>query len=322
MLEAYKKGFDKVIWIDANCYAINNPQELFDILCEKNVICNKINSTNNYDAMSFQKTIRMLNQKTKTDIHNAKYIMSIVFGLNMECKIVKNFINDYYEMVKLGWPFLSIFPEEIVFTALFNKPEYKSAINQHQCEDLLYVFEKNMSEELARNNKYYFHHKDYSKFKKIYYVTFDNSGDRFANQLFCYVICKLFTIKFGHVYISRNEFTTNDFIVVNEENINDMLENNNLNKNIVFQGYFQKSDLFVNYQKQIIELIFTDNNNDYWCVDNKEYYVKDYLINSKHNINLTQDDMVLSIRLDNVIEYTCKNSYIISKNTKTKIDTH
>jgi anti-sigma regulatory factor (Ser/Thr protein kinase) len=32
MLEAKKLGFEKVIWLDAACYAVNNPQRLFDVL--------------------------------------------------------------------------------------------------------------------------------------------------------------------------------------------------------------------------------------------------------------------------------------------------
>jgi len=33
MLEAKKKGFDKVIWIDACCIAINNLDNIFLIFC-------------------------------------------------------------------------------------------------------------------------------------------------------------------------------------------------------------------------------------------------------------------------------------------------
>ena len=38
LLEAKKMGFDKVIWIDACCYAVNNPTRLFDILEEDSFI--------------------------------------------------------------------------------------------------------------------------------------------------------------------------------------------------------------------------------------------------------------------------------------------
>ena len=38
MMEAKKRGFDKVIWIDAACYALNNPEILFDMLDECDVV--------------------------------------------------------------------------------------------------------------------------------------------------------------------------------------------------------------------------------------------------------------------------------------------
>ena len=60
MLEAQKKGFDKVIWIDSGCYALNNPQQLFNNLSKNNVLIKKL-PPGNYDAMVFDKTIKLLN---------------------------------------------------------------------------------------------------------------------------------------------------------------------------------------------------------------------------------------------------------------------
>jgi len=164
MLEAEKMGFDKVIWIDSGCYALNNPEILFDILGKDNTIMRKVFSNNNYDAMSFQSTIKLLNKITNCDIHNAYYIETIVFGLNLESEIVKEFIKEYYEMVKMGWPFFSIFPEEIVFTALFNKPEYKPLLVNNPVNNKLQVHEKNITEPVAKEYGFYFHHKDYLKY--------------------------------------------------------------------------------------------------------------------------------------------------------------
>jgi hypothetical protein len=306
MLEAYKKGFDKVIWLDSSCCAINNLQPLFDILYTHDTVLKLVNSSN-YDAMLFHQTTDLLNQFTNTDIHNASYIMTIVFGLNLASENIRKLINDYYEMVKIGWSFFSIFPEEIVLSSLFNKPEYKSMLNHNNS---LFINERELSEEHAITNKYYFHHKDYSKYEKKYYITFDDTGGRFANQLYRYVICKLFTIKFGHTYISRNEITDNNYIIIGEDNINEIL-NSNPSNNILLRGYFQKSDLFIKYRQELMSLIYNNNNNDYWQVNNQNFYIKDYLINSKHQVNLKSNDIVISVRLDDFIQYPCKTSDII-----------
>ena len=326
MLEAHKKGFTNIIWIDSGCYALNNPEPLFDILTNKEVLLCTM-ETKHYDAMVLPQTMRLLNQITCNNIYNARYVLTVVFGLNFSSLAVKKIIDEYYEMVKLGWPFFSIFPEEIVLSSIFNKPEYKLLLNSSDEINKLQINEKLVDEDLAKCNGFYFHHKDYSKYEntnknKIRYVTFDNTGGRFGNQLFRYVLCKVFTARFGHKYISREKLTNDDFIIINEENINDFLENKQdvLNeKNVVLQGYFQKSELFVAYQKQIIDLVYDTHNEDYWQVDNKNYFVKDFIINSKHNISLKPNDVVIHLRLDDFIQYPCVTSDILPPQYYTEI---
>jgi len=161
MLEAKQMGFDKVVWIDSGCYAINNPQRLFDILEHQPTIMDCVKSHNNYDAMCFTPTIELLNHITGCDIHSAYYIGTIVFGLNMGNEQIGDIVNEYYDMVKLGLPFLSIFPEEIVLSAIFNKPEYKSLFfEQPECGKLQ-IHENRMDRESARNRGFYFYHRDY-----------------------------------------------------------------------------------------------------------------------------------------------------------------
>lgn len=313
MLEAAKLGFDKIIWVDSGCYALNNPEALFNILDNNDVLFNTVEK-NDYNSMVLRQTNDLLDQITNTNLISASYVMTIVFGLNLSSVNIKNLIKEYYDMVKIGWPFFSIFPEEIVFSALFNKPDYKVLINNTTKHNKLQIHEKHMSEEVARNNGYYFHHKDYSKHKKQYYITFDNSiGGRFGNQLFRYLTSKLFTIQFNHKYVPINEFTCNDFKVVNDDNIYDFLENkdNISGNNIILRGYYQKSDLFVKHKLQLMQTIFDTNNNDYWQSDNNTIYVKDYIINSKHYVNLNNDDIVVSLRLDDFIQLPCKTSDII-----------
>ena len=164
-LEAKKRGFEKVIWIDSGCYATNNPQRLFDILDTQETIIKTIPSgNNNYDAMCFTQTIDILNSTNNNDIHTAEYIETIVFGLNTKHENIQKIIADYYDMVELGLPFLSIFPEEIVLTSLFNKIENKKLLYKIPELDKLKISEKYSNAEDAKNNGFYFLHTNYKKY--------------------------------------------------------------------------------------------------------------------------------------------------------------
>jgi hypothetical protein len=164
MLEAQKKGFDKVVWVDSVCLAANNPQKLFDALYEQDTLISIIDKDNNFEVMSCEKTIELLNEITKEKIHfGSYYIQTVVFGLNFESKVIQKLIEDYYEMVKIGWPFFSVFPEEVVLSALFNKPEYKLLLREHETQNKLKISEQSADINYAKNNGFYFYQKDYSK---------------------------------------------------------------------------------------------------------------------------------------------------------------
>jgi len=163
MLEAKKLGFEKVIWIDSGCYATTNPRRLFDILDEQETLMHTVNnSNNNYDAMVFEKTIQLLNTITGSNIYDAHYINTVTFGLNVKSKIITKIIEEYYDMVKLGRPFLSIFPEEIVLTSIFNKPEYRHLLYNQLESRVLNIHERNMDLATAKQHGYYFLHRNYA----------------------------------------------------------------------------------------------------------------------------------------------------------------
>jgi len=160
MLEAKNLGFERVIWLDAACYAVNNPEQLFDIVAEDDVIFRAFppNCFNPDTCVNiiFPKTVELLSNLVKRDIRDDINVNSIVFGLNFRSSKIDNFINEYYEMVKLGLPFLSSFPEEIVFTSIFNKPEYKYVFKNRNEILKLYIHETYLDKEQAKNYGYYF----------------------------------------------------------------------------------------------------------------------------------------------------------------------
>jgi len=171
MLEAKKMGFENVIWIDAACYAVNNPERLFDILKEDDAIFLTFPpnhfSPDTCNNIVFPKTIELLNKLTNRDIRNDTTINSIVFGLNLNSQKINEFINKYYEMVKIGLPFLSSFPEEIVFTSIFNDPDLNYVFKNRDEMYKLYIHECNLNKEQAKYHGFFFVQRDYNLINKI-----------------------------------------------------------------------------------------------------------------------------------------------------------
>jgi hypothetical protein len=159
MLEAKKLGFEKVIWIDSACYASNNVDYLFDYLSHNDALFAFFNP-NHFEPdsvmnNSYAKTVGLLSSLVGRDIRNDMTINSIVFGLNFNSKNILDFVNEYYEMVKIGLPFLTYFPEEMVFTAILNKPKYSYIFNHahRMVGSMLYVHEAHVDK--TRNRSFF-----------------------------------------------------------------------------------------------------------------------------------------------------------------------
>ena len=117
---------------------------------------------NYYDQMVFSSTRELLNNINNNRIEDAYYLNTIVFGLNVCSESITKIIDEYYEMVKLGLPFLSIFPEEIVLSSIFNKPEYKNYLNYYEEAHIkLNIPESKMVKEEATECGYYFYNTNY-----------------------------------------------------------------------------------------------------------------------------------------------------------------
>ncbi len=124
MLEAYKRGFNEVIWIDAAALPLRNPKPLFEWL-NKNEVFLMGKASQDAGRYVLPATRELLKDLTGTDVLNVQFIRSIVFGLKMNSPKVQKLIETYYEFVELGTPFLSCYPEEFVLTAIIGQPEFK-----------------------------------------------------------------------------------------------------------------------------------------------------------------------------------------------------
>jgi hypothetical protein len=170
MVEAHLRGFNKVIWLDAACYALNNVEPLFQRLETCDVIFNWFNPNQfepeghlkTYERVILPSTLTLLEELSdgRNIRDHDKNVNSIVFGLNMASPRIMEFVKEYYDMVEMGLPFLSAFPEEIVFSTIFNKPEYKYVFDYPHVP-LLYIHETHLSDHDARAHGYFFHQRAY-----------------------------------------------------------------------------------------------------------------------------------------------------------------
>jgi hypothetical protein len=161
--EAQKLGFERVIWIDSGCYAVNNPNCLFEFLGTRGALFRHFK--NDIYSRTFQDTADELDRLTGGNVTQSQFVHSVVFGLNLTNPKIQDWIEEYYEMVKLGTPFLSVYPEEIVFTALFSQEKYREFYSDaHECV-MLQIHETYCNVQQAKNNGYFFLHRDYNIYK-------------------------------------------------------------------------------------------------------------------------------------------------------------
>jgi hypothetical protein len=126
MLEAYKLGFKKVLWVDSALLPLRNPSSFFIWIERRDHFIQGWLTPSNAGTFIFPATRQLLQNLTGTDVLKAPYINSIIFGLKMDAPLAQKLIEDYYHLVELGTPFLSCFPEEFVLTALLGKPEFSA----------------------------------------------------------------------------------------------------------------------------------------------------------------------------------------------------
>lgn len=126
MLEAKKLGFKKVLGIDSSFLPLRDPTPLFKWIAERDVLF--IGQSPTEEGLwryIFPETQQLLLKLTGNDVlRTDPFVWGGLLGLNFDSPKVNRFISQFYDMVKLGTPFLSCYPEQFVYTALMAKPEF------------------------------------------------------------------------------------------------------------------------------------------------------------------------------------------------------
>lgn len=164
MMEAAKRGFTNVLWIDAACYATRNPQDLFTYLDTNPVLSNWYP---HHVFATFANTmvpaaLDALYEMTESHVGICRKLCTIVFGLKMTHPKIQQFLRDYREMVNIGLPFVSYYPEEAVYSAVLNKNEYKDIQCEYSERNKLYIHQAYFSLDGARSHGYFFLQRQYS----------------------------------------------------------------------------------------------------------------------------------------------------------------
>ena len=162
MMEAQKRGFQNVIWLDSAAMPLRDPSPLFECLESAGAFIHGWGAPPNYWTYVFPETKKLLMKLTGTDVTRSFYINSVVFGLRMNTPLTRDFIDQYHQMLKLGTPFLSCFPEECVFAAIYGQKKFRKNWKKHQILNLIKYLEPGVSDtteriEKARQDGFYFY---------------------------------------------------------------------------------------------------------------------------------------------------------------------
>ncbi len=160
-----------------------------------------------------------------------------------------------------------------------------------------------------------------------YYVTFEKKQSaRTGNILFQYLMCKLITHLYGHTYIPVEEFNALQLedIIIHDHNAESVIINKNINnvdlpkvlhsQQIRCDGFFQKSEFYVPYRKELLELLH-QSKEDYWIsYDGTRQTIGQFLQRPEGSVGTFQwntNDIFVSLRLDDFIQLPRETSDII-----------
>ena len=116
---------------------LRDPSPLFERIEEKGAFIHGWHAPENFWTYVLPETRQLLKKITGTDVLNTFYINSVAFGLKMDTPLAQTFIDEYFQMLKLGTPFLSCFPEECIFMAIYGQRKFRRKWRQHRIPNIL-----------------------------------------------------------------------------------------------------------------------------------------------------------------------------------------
>ncbi|MBS0627461.1 MAG: hypothetical protein JSS09_04545 [Verrucomicrobia bacterium] len=158
MIEAHKMGFSKILWIDSAFLPLKDPTPLFDWI-EKEGAFLKLHDS--FSKFILPKTVEYIQDVTGVDVLKSRYVSAQILGFDFKKPKTKEFIDKYYELVELGLPFFSCFPEEYVFTAIIGQKPNQWKIQPYEYLTFPEIKLRGKTEKWVQNKGYFFLQKEH-----------------------------------------------------------------------------------------------------------------------------------------------------------------
>jgi hypothetical protein len=123
--EAIKMGFEQVVWIDAAYIPVKDPSILLRALPQIGAIFTALPPNGFGRCHCPNRTSEVIKELTGTDIRKSTYVVAAIMGFLAKDPLVEELIEEFYQMARLGYPFLSGTPEENVLTGIIGQKKFK-----------------------------------------------------------------------------------------------------------------------------------------------------------------------------------------------------
>ncbi|NDE63295.1 MAG: hypothetical protein EB053_02960 [Chlamydiae bacterium] len=116
--EAFNLGYERVLWLDTSVWPMQKVDDLFEII-EKEGFLFDTGSPNPLGFLPDAK--KFLENYCNKKFHKNRKVAGWIMGFKKNDPNVGLFFKEYHDMVRLGYPFMSVNPEEGVLTAILLK---------------------------------------------------------------------------------------------------------------------------------------------------------------------------------------------------------
>jgi hypothetical protein len=116
--EAFNLGYKRVLWLDTSVWPMQKIDDLFEVIESDGFLFD----TGVANPIGFLPDVRKYLEKyCQKMLNKNRKIAGWIMGFNKDHPSVSLFFDEYHRMIRLGFPFMSVNPEEGVVTAILLK---------------------------------------------------------------------------------------------------------------------------------------------------------------------------------------------------------
>ncbi len=126
MLEAHQMGFDRVLWLDSAMIPLQGVSLFFDYMEEFGGYFWGLPMPASNESLILPIARQSIMDALGVDPMKATTLMGAIFGWKFNTPLSDRFLEYFYKMVEVGYPFFSAMPEEFVIGSIISLPEFQS----------------------------------------------------------------------------------------------------------------------------------------------------------------------------------------------------